>query len=89
MRLRIGENARVTRAFSPIRAEYVYRIVWILLPIFQLFKKLVAPKRPQLILRSNMIRRRTRCTGKYTIDIRIRFLKINNSFAENMFNNKI
>jgi hypothetical protein len=27
MRLRIGENARVYRAFSPIRAEYVYRIL--------------------------------------------------------------
>jgi hypothetical protein len=27
MRLRIGENARVARAFSPIRAEYVYRNV--------------------------------------------------------------
>jgi hypothetical protein len=27
MRLRIGENARVSRAFSPIRAEYVYRIL--------------------------------------------------------------
>ena len=27
MRLIIGENARVSRAFSPIRAEYVYRIL--------------------------------------------------------------
>ena len=27
MRLKIGENARVSRAFSPIRAEYVYRIL--------------------------------------------------------------
>jgi len=27
MRLRIGEIARVSRAFSPIRAEYIYRIL--------------------------------------------------------------
>ena len=27
MRLRIGENVRVSRAFSPIRAEYAYRIL--------------------------------------------------------------
>ena len=27
MRLRIGDNARVSRAFSPIRAEYAYRIL--------------------------------------------------------------
>jgi hypothetical protein len=27
MRVRIGENARASRAFSPIRAEYVYRIL--------------------------------------------------------------
>jgi hypothetical protein len=27
MRLRIGENASVSRAFSPIRAEYVYQIL--------------------------------------------------------------
>ena len=28
MRLRIGGNARVYRAFTPIRAEYVYRILF-------------------------------------------------------------
>jgi hypothetical protein len=40
-------------------------IIRILLPIFKLFKKLVAPKRPQLIFRSNMIRRRTQLSSMF------------------------